>query len=261
MNGLPAALWTELLKARRSKALWLTALGFSLAPLAGALFMVVLRDPDWARRAGLLNAKAQAISGSADWPSYWSLLAQATAVGGLLIFGVVATWVFGREHSDHTAKDLLALPTAREAIVCAKFVVVAGWSLLLAALIYALTVCLGSALGLPGGSAALTAQAAGTMGLVAGLTILLVTPLAWVASAARGYLPAIGALFLLVFLAQILATLGWGAYFPWAIPALAAGSAGPEAAQLGPESYLIVTLAGLAGIAATLAWWRLADQT
>jgi ABC-2 type transport system permease protein len=260
VSGLAAALRAEWLKARRSNALWLTALGFSLAPLVGALFMIVLRDPDWARRAGLLNAKAQALSGAADWPSYWSLLAQATAVGGLLIFGIIATWVFGREYSDRTIHDLLALPTAREAIVVAKFVVIAGWSLLLTVLIGLLALCLGSALGLPGGSAALTMRSAGIVGAVAGLTVLLVTPLAWVASAARGYLPAVGALFLVVFLAQVVAALGWGAYFPWAIPALAAGSAGAEAALLGPESYVIVLLAGLAGIAATLAWWRFADQ-
>jgi ABC-2 type transport system permease protein len=36
--------------------------------------------------------------------------------------------VFGREYSDRTLKDLLALPTLRSAIVLAKFVVVASWS-------------------------------------------------------------------------------------------------------------------------------------
>jgi ABC-2 type transport system permease protein len=261
MTGLGAALWVELLKARRSKAPWLTALGFSLAPLMGALFMVVLRDPQWARRAGLLNAKAQALSGSADWPSYWGVVEQATAVGGVMIFGLIATWVFGREFSDQTAKDLLALPTAREAIVLAKFVVVAGWSLLLAAMICALTFCLGTALGLAGGSAALMGQAAVTVAAVAGMTVSVVTPLAWAASAGRGYLPAVGVMFLAVFLAQVLAALGWGAYFPWSVPALAAGAAGPEAARLGPESYLVVALAGVAGIAATVAQWRFADQT
>ncbi|MEV0143917.1 MULTISPECIES: ABC transporter permease [unclassified Nonomuraea] len=39
---------------------------------------------------------------------------------------MIAIWLFGREFSDHTAKDLLALPTSRTAIVAAKFVVAAG---------------------------------------------------------------------------------------------------------------------------------------
>jgi ABC-2 type transport system permease protein len=40
-----AALWAEALKARRSKVPWLTAVGFSLAPLMDGLFMIILLDP------------------------------------------------------------------------------------------------------------------------------------------------------------------------------------------------------------------------
>jgi ABC-2 type transport system permease protein len=96
---------------------------------------------------------------------------------------------------------------------------------------------------------------------VAGLTIVVLPPFAWVASAGRGYLPAIGAMFLVVALGQVLATLGWGAYFPWSAPALLSGAAGTEGTQLGLESYAVVFLAGLAGIAATILHWRYADQT
>ena len=126
MNNLPQAVWVELLKARRSRMPILTALGFSLAPLVGGFFMLVLKDPEMALRAGWISAKAQLLTGSADWPTSLGLLAQATAVGGIFLFGLIATWVFGREYADHTVKDLLALPTPRSAIVLAKFVVVDG---------------------------------------------------------------------------------------------------------------------------------------
>ena len=106
-----AALWAEALKARRSKVPWLTALGFSLAPLVGGLFMIILKDPERARSMGLISAKAQLAAGVADWPTFFGLLAQATAVGGAMLFTIVTAWVFGREFSDHTAKELLALPT------------------------------------------------------------------------------------------------------------------------------------------------------
>jgi ABC-2 type transport system permease protein len=260
MIGLRAALWAEFLKVRRSKMPWLTALGFSLAPLVGALFMVVLRDPEWARGAGLLNAKAQALSSTADWRGYVSMVQQAVAVGGGLIFGLIVTWVFGREFSDRTVTDLLALPVPRHAIVLAKFVVVAAWSLALVLLVSVLGLGLGTALALEGGSVALARETAGTLALVGSLTLLLVLPFAWVASATRGYLPTVGAMFLVTFATQVLAALGWGAYFPWAVPALAAGAAGPEAARLGGESYLLVAVAGLAGVASALAQWRFADQ-
>ena len=261
MNGLVAALWAESLKARRSRMPWLTALGISLAPLMGGLFMVVLKDPQWARRYGLISTKAQVTAGSADWPTYLGLLTQAVAVGGLIIFGLVAIWVFGREYGDRAVTDLLALPAPRAAIVIAKFVVIASWSAALAALVAALGLGMGAAVGLPDWSLALALGFAGRMAVTAGLTVLLVTPFACAASAGRGYLPPIGVMFLSIFLSQVIAALGWGEYFPWSVPALTSGVAGPGAQQVGASSYLLVALTGVAGIAGTVAWWRLADQT
>ncbi len=99
------AIWVEVLKVRRSKMPLLTVLGFSLAPFAGGFFMIVMKDPDLARRMGMISAKAQVFAGSADWPTYLGLLAQATAIGGIVLFSLISSWVFGREYSDHTVKD------------------------------------------------------------------------------------------------------------------------------------------------------------
>jgi len=46
MNNIAQAVWVEMLKARRSRMPLLTALGFSLVPLAGGFFMIVLKDPE-----------------------------------------------------------------------------------------------------------------------------------------------------------------------------------------------------------------------
>ena len=172
----------------------------------------------------------------------------------------IAAWLFGREFSDHTAKDLLALPTPRTTIVLAKFILLAAWSAALTALVYALGLAVGGAIGLPQGSATLAAQAGGRILTTAILTILLVTPFAWAASAGRGYLAAVGAIFLAIFASQVVAALGLGAYFPWSVAALASGVAGSAAQDMGLLSYTLVPLTGLAGVAVTVAWWRSADQ-
>lgn len=261
MNNLAQAIGVEFLKARRSKAPLFTALGFSLAPLVGGFFMIVLKDPDFARNAGLISAKAQIAAGTADWPAYLGLLAQAAAVGGLLIFSLVASWVFGREFSDRTAKDLLALPTSRATIVCAKFVIMAAWCAALVALILMIGVVVGAAIGLPGGSLPVHLHGGLTLIITAGLTILLVTPIAFFASAGGGYLPAMGMALLFLMLAQIVAVAGWGEFFPWSIPALYAELGGAAGADLGAISFALVLLIGGAGIAGTVAWWEMADQS
>jgi ABC-2 type transport system permease protein len=257
MNNFAQAIWVEMLKARRSKMPLLTALGFSVFPLALGFFMFVLKDPELARRYWLISAKAQiAVGRAADWPTFFRLLALSAAMGGFLLFGLIASWVFGREYSDRTVKDLLALPTSRSAIVLAKFVVVAAWSAALTALICLVGLGVGAAVGLPQASVQVLLQGGVTVAIAACLTIALVTPIAFVASAGHGYLPPMGVALLVLFLVQVIAQAGWGEYFPWAIPALYAQGENP-----GAVSYVIVMLTGVAGIAGTLLWWELADQT
>ncbi|WP_326829999.1 ABC transporter permease [Streptosporangium sp. NBC_01810] len=254
------ALWSELLKARRSRLPWLTALAFTLVTLVCGLFMFILADPARARALGLLGDKAQLSGASADWPGYLALLAQAVAVGGLLVYSMVAIWLFGREFSDHTAKDLLALPTSRTAIVTAKFALAAAWALLLAAGTAAGGLLLGALLALPGWSVQAVTAGVARILAAAALSAALTTPLALAASIGRGYLAAVGVLFVLAFAAQIVAALGFGAWFPYSGPGLYAGITGPNHDPPGPISILLVLTTGAAGMVATLTWWRNADH-
>jgi ABC-2 type transport system permease protein len=135
------------------------------------------------------------------------------------------------------------------------------WSATLTAVIYLMGLGVGTAVALPPTSAEIFWQGTITMAISACLTIALAPPIAFFASAGGGYLPPMGAAILAVILAQIIAATGWGEYFPWSVPALYAGMAGPEYAQLGVVSYVIVILAGLIGMFGTFVWWELADQT
>ena len=113
MHNLADTIWIELHKAIRSRMPLFTALGFLLMPLVDAFFMIILKDPDFARQAGLISAKAQLMAGTADWPTFLAVLAQAVAVGGIFLFSLIGSWVFGREFVDGTVKDLLAVPVPR----------------------------------------------------------------------------------------------------------------------------------------------------
>jgi ABC-2 type transport system permease protein len=254
------AIITEVLKARRSRLPWLSVAAFGVATAVGALFMFILADPDRARSLGLLGAKAQLSGATADWPGYLSFLAQTTAVGGIGVFGVIVIWTFGREFSDHTAKDLLALPTPRTTIVVAKFAVTGVWCLLLALQTYVLGLAAGAALQLPGWDGATALRGLARLLTVAIMTWLLVSVLALAASAWQGYLAAVGLMFLIVFLAQIVATLGYGHIFPWSVPGVLSGLSGGDRPAVGVLGYALVAIVGAAGTVATVLWWRNADQ-
>ena len=261
MKSILASFWAEGLKVRRSKVSLLSAVAFSILPLVSGLFMVILKDPEAARSMGLISVKSQLVAGAADWPTHFEVLLQGMAIAGAILFAFITAWVFGREFSDHTVKELLALPTPRGAIVAAKFLVMALWILGLTLLVFVLGLGVGAVVGIPDWSVELGWSSFGSLLLVSFLGFMLVPFVAFFASVGRGYLPALGWAFLTLVLAQIVGILGWGDWFPWSVPVLVSGMAGPDGAgQVGIHSYTLMLLAFVFGVGATFAWWRGADQ-
>lgn len=261
MNAFVSAFWAEALKALRSKVSLFTTAGILFLPLAGGFFMIILKDPEQARSMGLLRTKAELTAGVADWPTFFSVLLQGTAIGGAILFAFITAWVFGREFSDHTAKELIALPTPRWVIVAAKFVLTALWILGLTLLIFGVGLGIGTAVNIPGWSPELESTSFWSLMAIALLTFMLMPFVALFASVGRGYLPPLGWTILALAFANILSVLGWGDWFPWSVPALLSGMAGSRGDQVGLHSYLVVFVACLVGLAATFWWWQTADQT
>ncbi len=139
--------------------------------------------------------------------------------------------------------------------------VVAAWSVVIAAWVLVLGLAVGAAVDLPGWSAA---EATGTLAGTAAaavLTIGLQTVTALFATIGRGYMPALGWAVATIAAAQILAVLGWGALFPWSVPALVAGAGGDQAGSVEIAGLVAVAIVVIGGFAATVTWWRRADQT
>jgi ABC-2 type transport system permease protein len=261
MNDFRSAFWAESLKARRSKLPLFTASAFLILPLVSGLFMIILKDPQMAKEMGIISVKAQIVAGAADWPTLFEMLKMGTGIAGLILFSMIITWVFGREFSDHTAKELLAIPIPRRFIVSAKFVLASLWMMALTIFIYLITLLVGGVVDIPGWSPPLAWSSFWSLLLIALLTVMLMPVVALIASAGRGYLPPLGWAFLTMALAQIAAVMGWGEWFPWSVPSLLSEFSGPQSVPLGLHSYLVVLLIFIIGVSATFNWWQRADQT
>ncbi|MPR33323.1 ABC transporter permease [Salmonirosea aquatica] len=258
-NRFPA-LRAELLKNRHSTITKVTIAAFGLAPLMGGVFMLILSDPEATAQAGALSAKARLMSFSVDWTSYFGLLTQAMGVGGVLIFGFVASWLFGREYSEGTAKDLLSLPTSRARIIHAKFVVYALWCLTLMVSNLLIGLLIGLIVQLPGSPfPALGAMLPHHL-ITTVLTISLGTPVALLALWGKGYLAPLGFVSFMAVIAQIIAAAGYGHYFPWTIAGLFSGISQEAVLQLNGVSYMILAATSLVGYFCTVLYWNRADQ-
>ncbi len=191
-------------------------------------------------------------SASLDWTGLLSGSAQIIGTGGLLGFGIVAAWVFGREFADGTVAGLFALPAGRGTIAAAKLVVFVAWALVVSVAIAVALVLTGLLLGFGVPDGAATAALLRQVGLGAfnaGIAMIA----AWGATAARSLLAGVATAIGLVVLAPVGVLAGAGGWMPVAAPALWAISGG---AAVSPAQLMTAALfAGLAG-GATVWWWH-----
>jgi hypothetical protein len=181
-------------------------------------------------------------------------------MGGLLLLAFIVAYIFGREYVDGTAKNLLALPVGRHWFVFAKLVVAAAWWAVLVVAAIAETFVLGFAMALPGFTTAAAAGAVHDALLVAAVAYMVAPVVAWITILGRGYLPPLGFALAMLALAQVFGKTGWGPWFPWSIIASFVGSVGDRVTTISPGSAVVIVLTFLAGVAATIAQLRYADN-
>jgi ABC-2 type transport system permease protein len=258
MNQLLNVLLIEASKSKRTKVPLITLIAVLFISLAGALFMIILKNPEGAKNLGIISTKAQLLAGTASWIAYLNLFCQAIAIGGIIIYSFIASWVFGQEYIDKTITDLLVLPTSRTMIVLAKFILISLWSFLYSLLALFIGIVFGFLLKLPGYSSQLLWGGIYRYIIISLMAVLLSWAIAFVANISKSYFPAIGFAIFMIILAQIVGVLGWGEYFPWSIPSIY--SQITLNVHLSPVSYFIVLITGLVGLWGTIGWWRFADH-
>lgn len=249
----------EFAKLRHSRTVGLSLAAFALLPLAAALFVWIIQQPARAASLGLLGTKAQLVGVSATWPGYLTLLNQVVGGGGLVVLGFIVAYVFGREYSEGTAKNMLTLPVRRGWFALGKLVVAAAWWLGLAAAVTAEGFLVGAALHLPGWTGTLAAGEFNKLAAVAGLAFLLSPAVAWVAVFGRGYLAPLAFTIVMLVLGNVFSKTGWAPWFPWSAVPLLIGSVGAASPAVAPGSIAVSVGVFFAGILACMVELHRAD--
>ena len=259
MRSFLNAFVVEYLKMRKSTIFYSTLAVFVFIPIMLSLLMLLAKHPDIAAKLGLIGAKS-GIFATTDWIGYFGVLTQTIASVGLIGFGFVCSYVFGREYIDRTLNDILAMPLSRTYIVMAKFAIVIIWCCILSIVLFASGMLSGIGVGLH------FSDFNGFMNLVSRflmttfLTLFLISPVAFFASYGKGIVAPLGFVIFTLILAQFIALMGIGPYFPWSIPGVYTVSSDAYGMHLTTASYIILSATFVVGLLATIAWWRRADH-
>lgn len=206
-----AAIRTELLKLRRSPVIAVATMALIMGILAllGSITLgIKTGNPQLIAKAGP--------AATLDWTGLLLAADQVVGAAGLVGFGMVLSWIFGREFTDGTISGLFGLPTSRSEIASAKFVVYLIWCLIVSAALALGLLLLGVACGygMPP-----IAELWKIIGL-SWFSALVALPVAWVTTLSRSVFAGIGTTIGLVVTAQVGALVGVGSWLPTVAPAL-----------------------------------------
>ena len=202
---LPGNSGVEFRRAVRLRMPLVDLAGIPLPSNCHRLPALCCQEPDLSTSSDWSGEKANLVAySSADWGwAYFRLLPRWFQPGCFILLVISISWVFGREFTDGTVKDLLAVPVRRSSILLAKFILIAAWALPAHPG--------GHRLGFPDGSVAPVCLAdrllffwRAAAGFCSPLVLLLlvVFPFAFFASAGRGYLLPLGLAVLALFNGQ-----------------------------------------------------------
>ena len=258
MKTVFQAFIVECIKLRRTRVVWITMVLFVFMPLMLGLFSYIAGHPEMLGKSGLITLKA-GMFGQNTWKGYMNILMQSGAGLGMAGTGFVAAYIFGREYSDRTFKDLLALPVARASMVYGKFILVILWSMILLSILYTVGVLTAFLTGIQWDGTAFR-EITGRFYLQAVLTILVTSPVAYIACVGKGFYAPLGFCILTLILANLVGTVGIGPYFPWAVPGLAGMNMKLQGMHVDTVGYLLLALTAAAGFFLTVFHWVHADH-
>jgi ABC-2 type transport system permease protein len=181
----------------------------------------------------------------------------------VLLLGLAASYVFGREYFDRTAKNMLTLPIRREAFVAAKLLVLGMWVAGLALVAVVIQACFALLLGIDGFAWRHVWTAAADCLEIAGLIYLTLPVVGVLAMLEKGYIPPMVFSVFMTTAALMVGVTDAAPYFPWSMPLAAAGSAfGPmiEPPLLNAWSFVISGALFGAGTVALLLYIDRADN-
>jgi ABC-2 type transport system permease protein len=256
------ALRAEFMKLRASRTLLWTSVVVLAYSVIGTIGATAFQNSETAKAMGaaggaFANAAAAGLY-RPSWANFLRFIPQGIAgAWGVLLFGFVTAYVFGREAREGTEHDMLTLPVRREYFVVAKMAVVAVWVLGLTVLSVVLQAGGLALLGLDGFAWSLVLSTLKDALVVSAILYLTLPVVGWLTMVGHGYLRAMLFSIAMMMTGTALATTSLSRYFPWNMPIHLVGASWMPipSSGLAPASWVFAVGVFALGLAAAV--WRI----
>ncbi|TCS93235.1 ABC transporter permease [Hazenella coriacea] len=238
-------LYTELLKLKRAKLFQVSVIGAASAPIM--MFI------------SLLNIQSK----KPDEPILFSVFFYNTnmyvlMLMGTLLYGVITAYLFNREYSENTLKNLLTIPVSKKSIIASKLALLLIWIIGLTLVMWGLTLILGLIGQFEGLSGTILLQSLKQYLIGGSLFFFLSMPTMLVTFLFKNFVPTIIFTAVITMANILVADSEYIAIFPWTAAHVIANSA--FVPEYPPEySYIAILIASLIGLIATLLYFKKVD--
>ncbi|WP_077603562.1 ABC transporter permease [Oceanobacillus sojae] len=233
-------LFTEFLKLKRSSMFLISLLGSAVAP-----FVVVI--------ATFIHEPATPFQ-----DLFYNVNLYTVLIIGVPLYGVVTTYLFNREYTENTLKNLLTIPVSRVSFIISKTLLLFLWIMMLSIIAWGLTLFLGMLTQFDGLSSSLLLDSLKQFSTGGILLFVLSTPIILVTLVTKNYVPTIIFTVVITLINVMAGNSEHRGLFPWA-------AAGDISNQTLPPtypveySYIIIATTALIGFISMFVYFKKTD--
>lgn len=238
-------IYTELLKLKRSKMFFVSIIGSAAAPFMCFIMFFTTKT----RKPHIPIQFSEVFS---ETNMFIMLLI------GAMLYGVITSYLFNREYTEDTLKNLLTIPVSRTGIIISKLVLLLFWILALTVFAWILTIVLGFIGQFEGLNAGLLIESLKKYIIGGSFLFLLSTPVIFVTLIFKNYVPTIVFTIIITMINVLIVQSEYSALYPWsAVFVIAHDSFFTEYPPV--YSYISILATSAMGFIATVIFFRKTD--
>jgi len=182
---------------------------------------------------------------------------------GLIVYAVIAAYLFSREHSEKTLKTILTIPVSKTSFIISKFIMLFIWILALMIVTWFGTLIFAALYGaifrLGEFSIAVAIEYLGKMLIGGALMFLTISPFAFLATWTKGVVVPIIAAATIAMVNVALTNEALGALFPWTATFLFVDGRMAQTGYPYPLSIGLIALVSILGFLASVVYFKRED--